>query len=162
MLQIHKIKHRSNLARRSQFQLFKPLSYETLDFQHSQNTKYQLLSRPRAVMILVFAHVNYVQQLCAIPMPEYTFLTYCRSHPGGVAKCRNGVLTLHAVHFFLCVAPSARVTFLVFATPLVWECLFCVCLLEMCCWRSGFSPPACIRNSSNTCLRIRMVNHVRF
>ena len=105
MLQIHKIKHRSNLARRSQFQLFKPLSYETLDFQHSQNTKYQLLSRPRAVMILVFAHVNYVQQLCAIPMPEYTFLTYCRSRPGGVAKCRNGVLTLHAVHFFCAWRP---------------------------------------------------------
>ena len=119
MLQIHKFKHRSNLARRSQFQLSQPLSYETLDFQHSQNTESKLLSHPRAVMILVSVHVNYVQHLCAIPMPEYTFLTYCRSRPGGVAKHRNGVPALRAVHFFLCLAPSVRVTILVFATPLV-------------------------------------------
>ena len=119
MLQIHKIKHRSNLARRSQFQLSQPLSYETLDFQHSQNTKSKLLSHPRAVMIIVSVHVNYIQQLCAIRMPEYTFLTYCRSRPGGVAKHRNGVPTLDAVHFFLCLAPSVRVTSLVFATPLL-------------------------------------------
>ena len=90
MLQLHKIKYRSNLALRSQFQLFNPLSYETLDFQHSQNTKHQLLSHPRAVMILVSAHVNFVQRMCAIPMPEYTFLTYCRSRPGKAHTRGNG------------------------------------------------------------------------
>ena len=162
MLQIRKINSCSNRACRSLFQLFQPLSHETLDFHFVKNVQHTLLSKPRAVTPLLSIHKNYAKQLCAIPTREYTFLSYCRSRPRGVAKHRDRVLTLGAVHFFLCLAPSVRVTFLVFATPLVRECLFCVCLMQMCCWRSGFSLPACIRNSLNTCLQIRMVNHVRF
>ena len=95
-------------------------------------------------------------------MQKLTFLMFCCSRPGGVAKHKNSVPALGAVHFFFCLAPSLRFAFLVFATPLVRECLFCACLLRTCCWHSGFSPPGCIRDSSNMCLRIRMVNHVWF
>ena len=72
-----------------------------------------------------------------------------RSHP----RCRS---------FFLCLPPSARVTFSKFATPLVRECRFCRCLLRMCCWRSGFSPPASICSSLNIRNEFHMVNHGQF
>ena len=94
-------------------------------------------------------------------MSKWTFLLFCCSRWGGVSKLKNRVLTLRAVHFLFCLAPSSRATVLLFATPLVRYCSFCVCSLQMCCWRSGFSPSAWIRNSSNSCLQIRMVNHVR-
>ena len=162
MLQIRKINSRSNRACRSLFQLFQPLSYETLDFHVVKNAQHTLLSKPRAVTPLLSIHKNYAKQLCAIPTREYTFLSYCRSRPRGVAKHKNRVLTLGAVHFFLCLAPSVRITFSKFATPLVRECDFCACSLWMCCWRSGFSPRASICNSSNMRLPFRMVNHVWF
>ena len=95
-------------------------------------------------------------------MQKLTFLMFCCSRPGGVAKHKNSVPALGAVHFFFCLAPSLRFAFLVFATPLVRECLFCASLLRMCCWHTGFSPPGYIRDSSNMCLRIRMVDHVWF
>ena len=162
MLQIRKTNSRSHRACRSSFQLFQPLSYETLDFHNVKHTQHALLSNPRAVTLLVSMHKNYAKQLWAIPRREYTFLSYCRSRPRGVAKHRNRVLTLGAVHFFLCLAPSVRVAFPKFATPLVRECDFCACSLWMCCWRPGFSPLASICNSSIMRLQNRMVNHVWF
>ena len=57
-------------------------------------------------------------------MQKLTFLMFCCSRPGGVAKHKNSVPALGAVHFFFCLAPSLRFAFLVFATPLVRECVF--------------------------------------
>ena len=162
MLQILKINSRSNRACRSLFQLLEPLSYEMLDFHHVKHAKHALFSNPRAVTLLISIHKNYATQLHAMPTQEYTFLSYCNSRPRGVQKLRNGVLTLGAVPFFLCLAPSVRVTFLKFATPPLRECYFCACLLWMCCWRSGFSPPAWICNSSNIRLQFIIINNKRF
>ena len=105
MLQIRKTNSRSHRTCRSSFQLFQPLSYETLDFHNVKHTQHALLSNPRAVTLLVSMHKNYAKQLCAIPRREYTFLSYCRSRPRGVAKHRNRVLTLSAVHFFCAWRP---------------------------------------------------------
>ena len=124
-----KINSCSNRACRSLFQLFQPLSRETLDFHFVKNAQHTLLSKPRAATPLLSIRKNYAEQLCAIPTREYTFLSYCRSRPRGVAKHKNRVLALGAVHFFLCLAPSVRITFSKFATPLVRECDFCACSL---------------------------------
>ena len=105
MLQIRKINSCSNRACRSLFQLFQPLSHETLDFHFVKIAQHTLLSKPRAVTPLLSIHKNYAKQLCAIPTREYTFLSYCRSRPRGVAKHKNRVLTLGAVHFFCAWRP---------------------------------------------------------
>ena len=162
MLQIRKINSRSNRACRSLFQLFEPLSYETLDFHHVKHAKHALLSNPGAVTLLISIHKNYANQLHAMPTREYIFLSYCNSRPRGVQQLRNGVLTLGAVHFFLCLAPSVRVSYLHVATPPLRECYFCACSLWMCCWRSGFSPPAWIGNSMNMRLQFLIIKHIRF
>ena len=81
MLQIRKINSRSNRACRSLFQLFQPLSYETLDFHFVKTAQHTLLSKPRAVTPRLSIHKNYETQLSAIPRREYTFLLYCRSRP---------------------------------------------------------------------------------
>ena len=100
--------------------------------------------------------------MCALPRPECIFRSYCTSRPRGVPKLRNSVLTFGAVEFFLCSAPSVRVTLLTFATPPVWESNFYACSFWMCCWRSGFSPPASFRNSSITRLQIVTINYIWF
>ena len=109
MLQILKIHPRSERACRSLFQLFQPLSYLTLGFQHVEKAQHALLSDPRAVTLLISIHKNHATLLYAMPTREYTFLSYCNSRPRGVPKLRNGVLTIGATHFvFVLGALGAR------------------------------------------------------
>ena len=162
MLQIRKINSRSHRACRSLFWFLEPLSHETLDFHQVRTAQHVLLSNQRAVTLFISMRKEKSQQMYALPRRECIFRSYCTSRPRGVPKLRNSVLTFGAVDFFLCSAPSVRVTLLTFAAPPVWESNFCECSFWMCCWRSSFSPPASFRNSSITHLQMVTINYILF
>ena len=97
-----------------------------------------------------------------LSLARLSFLVELLFSPMGCCKNQKSRSRPRCRSFFLYLAPSVRVAFSSFATPLVRECYFCTCSLQMCCWRSGFSPPASIWSCLKMRLQIILINHVRF